>query len=229
MRALVILLVLGLLACGGDDDDVDASGLTKDTAAAAVEDVQLADDDLGAGWDSSEVDADPVTTCIGVTVTRALDAALLAESDRRDFERAGDERFESTRVSVRTMALEDPDVVDDVLALFADAGFTDCLGQQLEPSISEGDSELVLQVGDVEVDDAYLSLDGVRSSHLSIPFDAEAPGFQLDAELDLVAVSRGQLLTFVLTIQLRGRVDGEDVARWAALVADRQRIAQPSS
>lgn len=233
--AVIAALFLLFAACGGDDDDdaVDV-GLTRDEAEDAVERVLLDENDLGDGWDQTGTVApdeeseppDLVESCLGASVLRALDAAELAVSERRDFERSGDEQFASTRVSVRTFAFDEATAVDSITALFVDDAFTDCLGQRFEPLLDDGKSELGLQVGEPEVDETYLALDGVRSSHLSIPFHADAPGFSFDAELDLVVVSRDQLASLLQTIELRGVVDGEDVARWAALLADRQRIAQ---
>ena len=232
MRAVaVLLLAAALAACGGGDDDeadIDA-GLTEARAAEAVEAVQLDAGDLGDGWDSTEVDAeDPVAMCIGTTITRALDDATLAASELVHLERDGEQRFESTRVSVRTIAVDDGAVLDDVVAVIIDPAFADCVAPRFEGLVSDGRSELTLQVGDVEVEEGYLPLDGVRSSSVAIPFHAEAPGFDFDAELGVVAVARDQLLSLLLTIELSDSVDGEDVARWAALLADRQRVAQSS-
>ena len=228
MRATVaILLVATLTACGGDDDV--ETGFTPARAADAVDDVQLDAGDLGDGWDSTSLEADdPVAMCIGTTITRALDDATIADSELAHFERRGDERFASTRVSVRTIAVDDGAVLGDVVDIVTDPAFAECVAPRFEGLVSDGDSTLTLQVGDVETEEHYLPLDGVRSSSMAIPFHAEAPGFDFDAELDVVAVARDQLLTLLLTIQLGDRVDGEDVARWAALLADRQRIAQSS-
>lgn len=229
-----LLVLLALVACGGDDDGGADTGLTADDAPDAVTRTLLEADDLGDGWDQTgtieaDEESDPpdiVDACTGASVLRALGDAELAVSERRDFERDGDGPFASTRVSVRTIAVKSTEAVDPVFALFDDESFVDCLGQRLEPTVSDGPSELHLQVGDADVDDAYLALDGVRSSRLAIPFHTSAPGFTFDAELDLVVVQREQLVSYLLTIELGGTADGEDVARWAALLADRQRIAQ---
>lgn len=224
------LLVAALAACGGgdDDDDVD-TGFTPERAAVAVDKVQLGAGDLGDGWDSTSVDVDdPVAMCIGTTITRALDDATMAASDLVHLERGGEQSFESTRVSMRTIAVDDGEVLDDVVEVIADPAFADCLAPRFEGLVSTGDSELTLQVGDVVVDEHYLPLDGVRSSSVAIPFHAEAPGFDFAAELGVVSVARDQLLSLLLTIELGDSVDGEDVARWASLLADRQRIAQSS-
>lgn len=234
MRAVVAALLVAVLAavlaaCGGDDDDAVEVGLTPDRADVAVNDVQLGEDDLGDGWSSAPDDEDdPVGLCIGTTITNALDAATIATSSLDRFERAGDERFSSTLVSVRTIAVDDGDVLDDVVDVIVDPGFAECLGTRFERLVSDGESELRLQVGDADADERYLQLDGVRSTSVAISFHADAPGFDFDAEMDVVAIARDQLLSLLLTVQLRDDVDGEDIARWAGLLADRQRIAQSS-
>jgi hypothetical protein len=229
-----VLAVLVPMGCSGDDDGVADDGLTEKEAASAVDRALLETDDLGDGWDDTGTVApdeqpdppDPVEACIGASTLRVLDDATLARSERRDFERDGEGQFESTRVQVRTIAVKEGEAADPVLALFDDDGFVDCFAGQLEPQISDEPSELRLDVGDADVDDAYLALDGVESARLAIPFHTSAPGFDFDAELDLVVVHRDQLVSFLVTIEVQGRVDGEDVARWSALLADRQRIAQ---
>jgi hypothetical protein len=231
-----LLSLLVSVGCGGrDDGDGNGEhGLTSKDAADAADRALLDADDLGDGWKQTGTmepgaDADPpdaVETCIGASALRAIDAATLASSERRDFKRNGDGPFDSTRVQVRTVALRSGEAIDPVLALVADADFADCLGGQLEPQVSDGASELHLQAGDVDVDDDYLSLDGVRSARVAIPFHTRAGRFDFDAELDLVVISRDQLASFVLTIALGDPADGEDVARWSGLLADRQRIAQ---
>jgi hypothetical protein len=235
-----VATLLGLLAagCGGSDGDDGPTRLTKDDAPDAVARALLDEGDLGDGWDQTGTVAsdeapdrpDPVETCLGASVQRGLEPAELAVSERRDFERGGDEQFESTRVQVRTIAVKTGEALDPVFALFEDESFLDCLGSQLEPQVSDEPSELLLQVGEPDVDtDDYLPLDGVRSSRVSIPFHASAPGFTFDADLGLVLVNRDQLASFLLTIHLRGGAEGEDVARWAGLLADRQRLAQTAT
>jgi hypothetical protein len=232
MAALLVGSVLA--ACG--DDDGGSEGLSAEEARAAVDSALLDRDDLGDGWRATgtvapDEESDPpdvIEACAGASVLRTLDAGELAASERRDFRRRGEALFESTRVSVRTLAFDDDGAIDRLLALVDEKGFSECLAGRFESLINDSDqpSQLALTVGSVERDDHYLALDGVRSAQLSIPFDASAGRFTFDAELDLVVVSRGQLASLLVTIEVRGRVDGEDVARWAGLLADRQRIAQ---
>jgi hypothetical protein len=222
-HVLWILPLVGLLASCGDDDDVD-TGLTRAEAEDAVELALLDEDDLGDGWGDLD-DAGVVDECTSATVLRSLDDAELAASQVRSFQRRSDDPFGSTRVSVRTRAYDDADAIDDVLAMFGDEAFVDCL-DDFDALVSADDSDLVVEAGDAEIDESYLALDGVRSSHLSIPCPADAPGFTFDAELDVVVVARGQLASVLQTVELRGTVDGEEVARWSALLADRQRLAQ---
>jgi hypothetical protein len=238
-RAAAIVLVLALIACGGGKDgDRTSSALSKDDAPAAVDRALLDLDDLGDGWDGTgtvapDEEADPpdaVERCIGASVLRTLDAATLARSERRDFERDGDELFQSTRLQVRTIAVRSGEAVDPVFAQLDADGFLDCLAGQLEPQVSEGPSDLRIDAGDADVKtDDYLALDGVRSTRVAIPFHTEAPGFTFEAEMDLVVVQRDQLVSFLLTIELQGTTNGEDLARWAGLLADRQRLAQSST
>jgi hypothetical protein len=231
----LVLVVAVLASCGGGDDDADADGLTEKEAASAVDRALLDTDDLGDGWDDTgtvapDEEADPpdaVEVCVGTSVLRRLDDATIARSARHDFELDGKGPFESTRLQVRTLALEREEAADPVFAQLGEDGFVDCLAQQLEPQVSDGPSELRLDAGEADVvDDDYLALDGVRSTRVAIPFHTEAPGFSFDAEMDVVVVQRDQLLSFLLTIELQGTADGEDIARWSGLLADRQRLAQ---
>lgn len=218
-RALALAVAAALLlgGCGGDDNAADDDAFTEEDARDAVEHAVLAADDLGAGWDDVDPpEDDPFGRCFeGITTSLATSGALA-------FGRDGEGPIAVTRLLMGTVAVEDDAVVDAMIERLGEASLPDCLADAFA-SVA-GETELGLEVGDAEVDDDYLGLDGVRSGLVRIPFTAAVPGFELEAELDVLLVSRGPLLTTVVITALGERVDGEDVARWAALLADRMRL-----
>jgi hypothetical protein len=221
-RAAALALAVALVAgCGGgDDDEADAdTGLSRRDAAIAVDHAVLDADDLGDGWDEIDPPAEePFGPCFA-----DLGSPLAVEGPVA-FIRDGDGPIAVTRLLVGTVAVDDPHAVDALLEGFDEEALTACLVEGF--STVAGDTELGLEVGDAEVEHDYVPLEGVRSAHVRIPFSASAPGLDLDAELDVVVVSRDQLVSTMLTIGLGELVDGEDVARWSALLADRQRVEE---
>jgi hypothetical protein len=218
-RALVaVATALLLSACGGGDDDDDAADdFTEEEAGDAVDAAVLEADDLGRGWDDADPpEDDPFGRCFeGVP-------SPLATSGPRAFLRDGEGPVAVSRVLLGTIATEDDAVVDALLARLGEESFPACLADAFQRAA--GETELGFEVGEADVDDDYLGLDGVRSGRVRIPFTAAVPGFELEAQLDVVLVSRGPLITTMVTSALGERIDGEDIARWAALLADRMRI-----
>lgn len=218
-RAVAIALVALLLAgcSAGDDDDAADDTLTEDEAAGAVEHAVLEEDDLGDGWDDVDPpEDDPFGRCFGGI------ASPLASSGARAFLREGDGPAAITRVLLGTVAVGEPSQLDATFERLGEDSLPACLADAFT-SVA-GETELGLEVGETDVDDDYLGLDDVRSGRVRIPFRATAPGFELDAELDLVLVARGQLLSSLVTVALGELADGEDIARWSALLADRMRL-----
>lgn len=217
MTRVAVALLLGVLAACGGGDGGDDGALSAEDATAAVERAVLTTDDLGEGWSETDPpEDDPFGRCFEGSGT------TLATSGPRAFVRDGDGVVAVTRVHMATLATDDEDAVDALLDRFDEESFPECLATAFERAA--GESELGFDVGDAEVDDDYVPLDDVRSAHVRIPFNASAPGFDFAAELDLVVVTRGPMVSTLLTMGLGELVDGEDVARWSAVLADRQRL-----
>lgn len=225
LRAAVVGLALVLAACGGGGDDGDdAETLSAEDAERAVARALLDDDDLGDGWeetgrtDPDDVDADdtPLDDCLSTNLHDAIVASRLAESDTVQLELDGGDVFTRTLVTVTTTAFESTDVIDELLEAYKSEEMGSCLGRAVEQLLGETS----LEIGEPTMDEGYVTLDDVRSVHVTVPL--HAPRYEI--ELAVVVIARGQLASSLVTVQLGGAIDGESVARWATLLADRQRL-----
>jgi len=210
VRLVLVVVALALLACGGggDGDGGDAV-LSVEDARRAVARAVLDADDLGDGWDEDGAAEGPLDGCL------AGPEDVLAEPTTVRFAREVDV-FTRTLVTVSTVALESTGAIDDLFVAFRDDGVGPCVARAVQTDLGDR----ALDVGEPEVEDDYVVLDGVRSAHLTVPL--RGPRYEI--EIDVVLVSRGQLASTLVTVQLGGSVDGESVVRWATLLADRQRL-----
>lgn len=227
LAAALLALVLSVAVGCGDDGGGDREELlSAGEAEDAVERASLDVDDLGEGWELAETidpgdessDA-PIDAC----VERGVDDSMLAASPTRKFEHEGDALLDRTHVWMSTEALDDEELAEESAGRFADDDLAGCFGDLLLEAMG-GESDVPIEAGEPRVTDDYLGLDGVRSSRLTLPFHAEVADFELDAAVDVVVVSRGQLVSWIVSMQLGDDGGGEDIARWAGLLADRQRL-----
>lgn len=222
MRRFGVALIATAVFLGGCGDD-DDGGLGEDAAQTIVDGALLDADDLGAGWqltdtiaaDDEDVES-PLDDCIAAD---EVDLGDLALSEERRFSMAT-EVIVPAEVGVSAGASSDAARMARLHDTLARDSFQSCVRETFERELAgTGGAE----VGEIEVDDDLADVDDVTVSRLIVPLTFVNDQFSLEATIDVVIVTTGQVGGQIFAFGPRGTIVEEDLAHWATLMGERLR------
>lgn len=192
----------GFAACSDSGEAID-----PDEDEEIIDDAILTLDDLPDGFEEAEPDDDDDPA--GDTIEDCADDAGLdsddieenrvIESEPVEFALPSDDVFLSVVASIGSV--RDSDLPEELLALFDDDDFQDCMFDALEDSFDDQDQDV--SGFDAEVIDA--AADGDASAALRV--EAVVSGFDTEIEQHLVLV--GRFGVAVQVVSLNAPIDGD--------------------
>lgn len=246
--ALLLVVALVGAACSsddGDDEAVDAgdgAAQTEDAPSEAeaddgedlelvVERAQLEVEDFGEeGWelvsdtppdDEEDDEPNPIDECAAADLQDSFDAAKVAESNERSFQRAGAGPVPA-EVQSSSIGLDDASLFEEMHELLRSPAFGTCLADALQTLLADGGGEAV--VGEIEQSGTVVDPgddEDLESTGLTIPITLTVEEQTFELRATMVFLNSGPVGSSLFAFAPEGEVTSEDVADWGGALAER--------